>query len=591
MRRWRAPLVAALLGMAVLASSAAPAQKVGVRLDLEPAQVPAGGEAAARFRFVCPEGQYVQQAGFAVELTSVDPAGDAVRAGPPVPPEPKRKYDETLRAEVAYWDGRFAVSLPLSVSAQAAPGDYALTFSLRYQACSPGLCLLEQEELTASLTVQPAEERPAEAPEAAAAPPAEGSVQERAARLLDLSVLGVVLVCYVAGLGLTLTPCIYPLVPVTISLVGATSGRGRLDGLVRSGAYVLGISMTYGLLGSLAAATGGMFGAALQHPAVYLVLAGVFALLAGAMFDWYSFDVTSSRLQRLQAGLRGKGGLLGIWAIGLLSGAAASACTAPVIAALLVYVSQQGSLVVGFGTFLALGLGFGTPLVVLGTFTGLLETLPRSGAWMVTVKRVFGLALLGVALYFLERSRVLPPTWYRALLGAFLVGASAFVGAFDSVPSGAGWWLRLRKAAGVLCLLAGGVLVATALWGALGRQVTAPTQGPAVEWHVSEPEALAEAERTGSPVLLDFLTDTCPACEKMLRTTFRDPRVVAESRRFVCAKLDLSDTGDPEVQRLIEEYEISGVPMVVFLSTAGERASYAEYIGPERMLGLMRGVQ
>ncbi|MFO8008243.1 MAG: cytochrome c biogenesis protein CcdA [Candidatus Brocadiia bacterium] len=585
--------VATLLALAVFAPNAAAAEGFGAELNVEPARVPAGGNAAARIELVCPEGQYVQQAGFSLEMTSVEPATEAISSQPAVLPEPKRKYDRSLGMEVAYWDGRFSVAVPLSVAAEADPGDYALTFSLRYQACSPGLCLLEREELTTSLTVVGGQSDPVSPPpDVTPLPPAEGSVQDRAAELLDRSVLGVILLCYLAGLGLTLTPCIYPLIPVTISLVGATSGRGRLDGLVRSAAYVLGISMTYGVLGGLAAATGGIFGAALHHPAVYLVLAAVFALLAGAMFDWYSFDMASPRLQRLQAGLRGKGGLVGIWAIGLLSGGAASACSAPIIAAALVYVGQRGSVLLGFGTFLALGFGVGTPLIVLGTFTGLLETLPSSGEWMVTVKRVFGLALLGVALYFLGRSKVMPLVWYRAFLGAFLIGASAFVGAFDAVAPGAGWWLRLRKGAGIICLLTGAVLVVTGIWQAFGPQAgVPPPEGPAVEWRMSEPEAIAEAERTGSPVLLDFYTDHCPNCARMLRTTFRDPRVVAESRRFVCARLDLSDTGDPEVERLVDKYDIRGVPTIILRGTAGEQAAYAEYIPPERMLRLMRAVR
>ncbi len=601
MRREATAPVLAMLTLLLLAAAATAAAGQEVRLDvaLDSPQAAVGAQAVAHFGFLCPPDRYVQKEGLRVALADAGDAGSGIAAGAPVLPEHKLKYDPFLEATVEYFDGEFTVDVVLSVGPEVAQGDHALTFDVRYALCGPNFCRFEKASLAATLSVVEAGAAEPQVPlvvEGRAAPSEDaaiGTVEDTVARFAEHGILVAVLLAFVAGLGLTLTPCIYPLIPVTVSLVGATSGRRRLDGLVRSLVYVLGISITYSIVGVLAAVTGGIFGVILQHPAVYVALAVIFVLLAGAMFDWYSFDVGSQKLQILQARLQGKWGLLGVLLVGLLSGTAATACIAPIITAVLFYVGQKGSAMLGFLMFFAMAWGMGTPLVVLGTFTGLVRALPKSGEWMVRIKQVFGLALLGVAVYFVGRSDLLPALWFGFFVAAVLLGASVFVGAFDVLARRAGLWLRLRKTAGLLLLAAAvGVLLhaAQAWW----RPVVGLAEGPpedAVEWLDSEPGALARAEGEGKPVLLDFWAERCPACDKMLKTTFRAPAVVAESGRFVAAKIDLTDQDDPEVVRLQAEYSIPGVPFIVLVGTDGGRRSYAEYVGPERMLELMQAVR
>ncbi len=574
----------AVLLLILPAVGAVSAQTAGVELRILPNELPAGGRTTAHLTFSCPGANYVSKDSLDIQLLE---APEGVTAGESVFPEAGHKYDETLEQEVAYFDGRFTVKVPLSAGPGAAAGPHSVSFRVSYLLCGGALCRIESAEVDAPITVTPSSAQPAPAPAAA---PAEEPVEERTDQLAEKGLLARILLCFVAGLGLTLTPCIYPLIPVTVSIVGATSGRGRLDGLLRSVVYVFGLSVTYSAVGVVAAATGGMFGAVLQHPIVYLALAVIFALMAGAMFDWYRMDFSSQRVQKYQARLQGKAGLLGIWMIGLLSGAAATACLAPIITAILVYVGQRGDLVLGFLMFFALAWGVGTPLIVLGTFTGVLKSLPSSGEWMLRVKQLFGLALLGVAVYFVGRSGVLPSVWYRVFVGAFLTCLSVFVGGFDRLLPQSGAWLRARKAAGLLLLGAGLAVLLTAAAPFLPGTPMREASGPRVDWLHSEPEAVERAEELNRPLLLDFRSDDCPACVKLLKETFPDPRVVAESRRFVCAKLDLTDRGDPEVQRLIEKYDVRGVPLVVLVDSAGRRHSYPEYIPPDRMLKLMRSV-
>jgi len=602
MRRGALRRALGVLVVVLMAASAAVTAQQGdnfrTSVALEPPQQAPGGRALVRVSFAVAPEHYVWRDRLRIEPAQGAPAW--VRLGEPVLPVPKRKHDPYLNETIDYYDGEFTVAVPLDVGAEAEPGDYDLPLLVRYTGCGPKLCSFRRDQLTARLSIRagaPSAPAAAAAVQAGPAPADISSVAEPAASepgaaaggagaFSGRGVVGAVLLAFVAGLGLALTPCVYPLIPITISLVGATSGRGRLDGLVRSLVYVFGISVTYSVAGVVAAATGAQFGAWLQHPAVYVALAVLFVLLAAAMFDVYSFDLSSQRVQRLQVRLQGRAGLLGIWVVGILSGAAATACIAPIVVGALLYVGQRGSLALGGLIFFALAWGMGAPLVVLGTFTGLARALPKSGRWMNAVKGAFGLALLGAALYFLHKSRLVPQFWFGMLLGASLLVAGVFVGAFDTLSAADGAWPRLRKAVGLLFVIgAAGVFIQPVL----ERMPRGGAAEPAaIRWLESEGAALAAAEAQGKPVLLDFWAEWCAPCRRMFVTTYADPRVVAEAERFVMARIDTEALSEEEQVRIGRRYGVRGVPTAVLLGTDGSARSEAGYIGADRMLSLMR---
>jgi thiol:disulfide interchange protein DsbD len=555
-----------------------------------PDPVRPGSWTSVPVRFACEPGFYIRHASVKAALTD-PPAGFAV-AGVGLP-EPREKYDDILKQTVAYLDGEFVALARIDCEDDVAPGNYDLSLKVQYTVCGPDLCRFEHADIAAILAVDP--EAPAAGPATAEPPsPTESApavpLQTEDDPFAGHSPLVVVLIAFGLGLLLTLTPCVYPLIPVTIGVVGATAS-GRLDAFLRSMVYVLGISITYSAVGVAAAATGSLFGQIANHPAVYISLAVIFVLLAGGMFDVYTIDVTSQRLQRAQAGLRGKAGLVGVLIIGVLSGAAATACIAPVIFAALSYVATSGNLLLGWAIFFAMAWGMGTPLVLVGTFAGLAQSLPRSGQWMVTVKHVLGFVLLGCAVWFVIKSALLPEPWPSMLLGGFLLVSSVFVGAFDALGTDSDWRPRLRKAIGLL-LLAGAVAVfmqpvmtaAPAAGGAAAQQ-----QG--VDWLTSEEEALALAQSQDKPVLLDFWEETCAPCILMFKTTYVDPRVVAESRRFVCAKIDVDELSDEQIDRVRETYGLRGVPMTVFIGTDGSRKTVTEMIKPDEMVEILRSIR
>ncbi len=569
----------------------------GVRI--EPAEQAPGGRAQLLLDISCRDEYYVWHE--SIEVTPVQ--ADGVVMGDLLLPAPKEKHDPFAEGPVKYLDGRFTAALLLEVAADAEPGERELVFKVEYTGCGPDVCLFKSHELTATLRVVPGAATPppqlppglaGDAPgiagtEGAPVVAPMAASDDATSLLTGHGPLLAVLLAYIGGLLLTFTPCVYPLIPVTVAVIGATSGTSRADALLRSLVYVFGISITYSAAGVAAAATGGMFGAWAQHPAVYLVLAVLFVALAGGMFDLFVIDVSSQRLHRLQAALKGRAGLAGILLIGILSGAAATACIAPVLIGVFAYVSQHGSLMLGFLIFFAMAWGLGTPLVVVGTFAGAIKAMPKSGEWMNVVKHVFGLALLGVAVYFVGKSRLLPDVAVPLLWGAFLLGASVFVGAFDALGPESGGRARLRKTVGLL-LLAGAL---GAFFQPILSAVPAPQAAPqaGVQWVGTADAALQQAEAEGKPVLLDFWADWCVPCRQMDKTTFRDPGVVAESGRFVLAKVDVSDWSDPEVRRVREQYGVQGAPTVILIDSAGTRRTFGGYIGPADMLELLRAVQ
>jgi len=555
----------------------------------EPKEARPGASIDAVIAFKCAPRHYIYRDSISVRLKGAEAGGPPITVGALSLPEAKSKQDKFLEKEVQYFDGDFSVRVPLQVGEGALAGSYRVTLEVTYQGCGAERCYLPRTTeielpvtVVAGAAVEPARPAPA-----AQEPAVQSGFQEQ---FRARGIVGAILLAFLGGIGLSLTPCVYPLIPITISVVGAASGKSKLAGLRNSLVYVLGISLTYSVLGVAAASSGEVLGAWTQHPAVYLFLAAVFVLVAGAMLNLYVLQIPSSWAQTWQTKLRGRGGVAGVFVVGLLSGLVATPCIAPVLFGLMAYIFQTGNRLKGFLMFFVLAWGMGVPLLVLGTFTGLLESLPRSGAWMEAVKRFFAVCFLGLAIYFVGKSGIVPAFWYRALVAAFLATTSVFVGAFDSLDARSGWLERAKKALGLLLLACAiGVLVAPAL---SVRQQAVPEAG--IQWIDSEQRGLALAGEQGKPVMMDFWAEWCAPCLKMDAVTFRDARVVQESARFVCVKIDGTDPNSEEINRLTRKYNLWGFPFIVFISSDGEvlsDLSIAEYVGAEELLSRMKAVR
>jgi thiol:disulfide interchange protein DsbD len=380
---------------------------------------------------------------------------------------------------------------------------------------------------------------------------------------------------FVGGMALNLTPCIYPLIPITVSFFGSKSGHEQGHLLVHGLLYVAGLAITNSTLGVVAALTGGLMGSLLQTPLVLIMVAAILVFFAASLFGFWEL--------RLPAGLTRVSsqyftGYFGSLFMGLTLGVVAAPCIGPFILGLLTWVASLGSPWLGFLVFFTLSLGLGLPLFILALFSGSLEKLPRSGEWMLWVRKLMGWVLVGMAAYFIRP--LLPEPLGVLLLAAVALAAAVHMGWIDHTAAAfrSFQWLK------TIVALAG-VVTATFLSGSWALQ------GPGVTWKPYSDQLLGEARQAHKPVIIDFYATWCTPCRALEELTFHQRDVVAKANRdFVMVKVDLTQKGNPEHERLLGRYGVKGVPTVVFLDAQGKERSdlrLVDYLPPEQMLSRM----
>lgn len=490
-----------------------------------------------------------------------------------------------------FYVGDVLFRLPVSIDPGAAAGPVTLPLTVRYQGCSETGCFFPQEKrLEATLTIgaAPAAGEPLipATPSGQAAPGgAEDNPYEKTARRFGLA--GVLATAFVWGLLASLTPCVYPMIPITMSVIGAVSTGSLSRGFFLSMIYVLGMSWVYAAFGVAAAWSGSLFGGLSDHPAVRIGAAAVFAVLALSLFDLFHIRMPSRVASRL--GGKFGGGGIGVFFTGAAAGAVVGPCVGPLLVALLVYIATLGDKLRGFLIMWSFALGMGSLFVVIGTFSGAAALLPKSGPWMERLKQFSGVLMLGAALYYL--APLLPERIVLLTVGAFLIGTGTFLGALDALAPEAGGTARFKKSLGILCLTLGVVYAARfALPGMAVSSAPRPSELPGIAWFTDEGEAMAAAGRIRRPVMIDFYADWCSACRDLDEKTFSHPEVVAAAGGFVALKVDSSDTKEPMAASLRKKYGVVGLPTIVFADPGGRvipGETITEFIAPAELLARM----
>ena len=411
-----------------------------------------------------------------------------------------------------------------------------------------------------------------------------GETQDRLKGLLEGA--GPVLAIGIAFLGgvlTSLTPCVYPLIPITVSIFGARQAS-RGQAVLLSALYVLGIAAMYTGLGVGAALTGKAFGGVMANPWVIGVVALFFVAMAASMFGAFEVALPSSLHARLHT--VGGAGRTGAFAMGLVAGVVAAPCTGPVLASILLVIAKQGSVATGAGLMLSYALGMGLLFFAIGAFS---VSLPKSGAWMETVKSVFGVALLAfAAIYLRDLVPGLRPLFSAAPAAAWIAaavaGAGVLLGALHLSFHGSALE-RAAKGLGV-ALVVGGALYAS---GAAAARERAHSAG--FTWLRSEAEGLALARAEGRPVIIDFWAEWCTACKELDKLAWSDPRVRAEASRFVALKADGTEATDA-FQALADKYGVVGMPTVIFIDGRGRevRDRIIGAVDADEMLRRLQGV-
>ncbi len=353
------------------------------------------------------------------------------------------------------------------------------------------------------------------------------------------------------GLALNLTPCVYPLIGVTIAYFG-NQGGGPRKIAVLAAIYVLGIALTFSLAGVAVALSGGLFGAALQNPLVLIAIAAMLLVLAASSFGLFSLKPPQWLMRRAGAA---RPGYLGSLVMGLGMGVVAAPCIGPIVLGLLLMVERSASPVFGFALFFTLAIGLGLPYIALALAAGHIKALPRSGEWLAWVEQLFGFVLVGLALYFLDP---VARGWTMRLMPYYAVAAGIFLGFIT--PAGRQWrpFLVFRSALGALSL------------GVLAWLLLFPAAKPAAQLSFDpyDVSVLNQARAEKKPVVIDFSADWCIPCREMVRTTFRDPAVIEAASHFVRLQADITETNRRNSQ-LAMQYEIKGVPTTVFIDKHG----------------------
>src|SRR5947209_4817063 len=387
---------------------------------------------------------------------------------------------------------------------------------------------------------------------------------------------------FFGGILTSLTPCVYPLIPITVSIFGARQAEHRGRSVALSATYVAGIAAMFSALGLFAALSGKAFGTFLSSPAVIAVLATFMVALAASMFGAFEIALPSGLQQRLSS-VRAAG-FAGAFGMGLVAGIIAAPCTGPVLAGVLAYVATQRNAVLGFWMLFTYAVGMGLLFFVLGA-TSL--RLPRSGAWMETVKSVLGVALVAAAvtlvLPFLPRPGSLPLSTRQ--IGA-IAGALAFAGVLAGALSLSFHGAAREKAlkAGALVLLLAGIGIRFG-WAGQPRS----DKSFAIPWLTDEKLAVQQSRATGKPLLIDFSAEWCAACKELDVHTWTDPVVAKEvSDRFVALKIDATEETEA-IDKLSSKYNVPGLPTVLMMACRDDRppecAVPAE--GPTRVTGFL----
>jgi thiol:disulfide interchange protein DsbD len=417
-----------------------------------------------------------------------------------------------------------------------------------------------------------------------------GSETDRIRTLLQGGKLWLIVLGFFGfGLLLSLTPCVFPMIPI---LSGIIVGQGehptRMHAFNLAVAYTLGMAVSYTLAGIAAAFSGHLISAALQNPWALGFGALVFVLLALSMFGFYELQLPNALESRLiNVTNRIKGGrFISVFVMGALSALIMSPCVAAPLAGALLYIGQTHDVVLGGAALFAMSLGMGVPLLLLGASAGAL--LPKSGPWMNAVRNFFGVVMLGMAVWLI--GPVIPASLQLALWSALLIVPAVYLHALDGLPPHSNKWARMWKGVGIMLLVAGVALLLGALAGS--RNPLQPLEGlRAAPGNVAHATTLpfqrirnvAELDRAvqqaqGKYVMLDFYADWCVACKEFEQYTFADPRVKKMLENAVLLQADVTQNS-PDDAALLARFGLYGPPGIIFFDPQGNKISAASVVG------------
>lgn len=511
-----------------------------------------------------------------------------IQIGTPRFPSGMLTEDEYFGEVEVYYD-YVEVKIPFS---RASPNEVNVQLDAYYQGCKVDSICYPLINVTRDLGIPASNVFDASAPSGST--PFMVSEQDRLASIIMNYPLWAVLgIFYGLGLLLSFTPCVLPMVPI---LSGLIAGQGAnvtpARGFMLSLSYVMGMSVTYTGAGALAAIAGGQIQAIFQQPWILTLFAGLFVILSMAMFGVFQLQIPAPIQNRLTnlANSQKNGTFIGVAIIGALSALIVTTCVAPPLVATLAVIGQSGDVLRGSSALFFLSLGMGSPLLLVGASAG--KLLPKVGPWMNMVRASFGVMMLGLAIWMMER--ILPGSITLALWALLVFLTGVFLGAFEALPKSPSSTQRLGKGLGLLACLYGALMIIGATLGGnnplnpipQGTLFAGSTNNASISYlpfqsidSVAElEEALLDASNTGTPVMVDFTADWCVACKEYERYTFPDTTVIAALDPFMLLQIDVTDNNDDD-QALLEYFSSFGPPTIAFFDRQGQELEAYKLVG------------
>ena len=461
------------------------------------------------------------------------------------------------------------VNVVVEAPQQRSVTDQVVTFELRYQICSESVCFLPK---TKTIQIKTADQLTSTGAVITAPVTTGFSLFQSFDQLLQSNLILAFISVFLAGILTSFTPCIFPMLPITVSVLGYNAEKNsRMQNLSRALAYVFGIAITYSSLGVLAALTGSIFGSMLTNK--YVLGGLVLLFFAMALSMWGVFEMQSPAFIRNRLGTGKTKGLGGAFMMGLAAGIVASPCVGPVLVSILTFVSTTKNVLLGFSLLFTFALGLGMLFITIGLFSSTLRRLPKSGAWMEAIKFFLGAGMWAAALYYCQF--LMAQRWWLAAVALSFVGLAVWKGAFKFQGKK---YIR-QSFLLALFIFSSAVLVVSLfkpeyITTRVAQQVDGSGQGKAgqpndLNWVVYSEQALKAAADEGKPVMIDFFADWCGACHELDEKTFSTNEFKQLSSEFRLVKFDATEENQA-VKEVLSKYGIKGLPTVIFIGRDGQ---------------------
>jgi len=529
-------------------------------------------------------------------------------------PEPDRADFSFSEQSLSVYQGNVTFSSNLTLPQKFAPGKHVIKGTLSFQACNDQNCFAPTEEKfeIPFEVVAAAKAEPIAVKQDVFKPTVQATKQEKpettivefeedvsdqifqqtelaeqetissvkfttdelkAKKIIEKGLPYAILAFFIFGLALNLTPCVYPVIPLTVGYFGGQSGKSKGSSFVMALFYVIGIAIIFAVLGLISGLAGKQWGFLFQNPWFVIIVTTIILAMAASMFGAFEIAVPAWLTTSLG---KSREGTIGALIMGLTVGVVIAPCAAGIIIGLVGLVAKLGIVAKGTLLFFIMGLGLGLPYLILATFSGLLTRLPQSGMWMVWIRKLFGVLLVGVALYFfLPQAKHIydQPGFFFGLLAIF---GGLLLGFLDHAPGYTQAFKIGRGIFGIVMMLFGIFLVNKAIH-------AKPSE---LNWVHYQNESLAELRAEGQPIFIDFYADWCAPCKEMDRTTFKDERVIEISKQIMMVKVDCT-APDENIKKFMNQFNVVGMPTLVFINKDGEEILEMReigYLGPEKLL-------